>query len=83
MMMSQCHLMVIFGNFEFSAYFCQNKQNQLAMIITINKNDIVSIYKSARRQAAIESGSYGRFNNKVFKDKKTYSRKSKHKKTQL
>ena len=53
------------------------------MTITINQNDIVSIYKSARRQAAIESGSYGRLNSKVFKHKKTYSRKSSDKKRQL
>ena len=78
---SLCYYLVVL--ILFLIFVKTNKQNKSIMTITINQNDIVSLHKAARRQAAIESGSYGRFKNKVFKNKKAYSRKSKHKKTQL
>lgn len=53
------------------------------MTITLSQKDIQNSQKAARRAAQIEAGFYGAFKNKTFKNKKAYSRKPKHKKTQL
>jgi hypothetical protein len=44
------------------------------------KYDINKDRRRARRELDIEEGTYNRFKNKTFKNKKDYSRKEKHKK---
>jgi hypothetical protein len=48
--------------------------------ITLNEDELLKMHKATRRQEMIEQGYYHRANHKVFKDKKAYRRREKHKK---
>ncbi len=56
------------------AYFYQMKT------ITISKKEIIKADKTRHRDELISYGLYNIFRNQTFKDKKSYSRKDKHKK---
>lgn len=47
--------------------------------ITITKEQILKAEKSRHRAELIATGQYNLFKNQSFKDKTTYTRKSKHK----
>jgi hypothetical protein len=49
------------------------------LTINISLEQLLLAEKTKRRNELISSGQYGIFKNKTFKDKKAYSRKSKHK----
>ena len=58
-----------------------NHNNMKTTTITISKADIIKADKASRRKSEIEAGAYGMFKNKTFKDKKSYTRKDKYKKS--
>ncbi len=46
--------------------------------LTITKEQILKAEKTRHRAELIANGQYNMFKNQTFKDKKAYSRKSKH-----
>jgi len=47
--------------------------------VKLSREDLLKAEKTRRRLEIIEAGAYNIFKNQTFKDKKAYSRKSKHK----